>query len=212
MQNARGNTVRRGHALRILSAGRSGYTTLEVLFALALMVTLGAAAAPPLLASVDEARAAGAVRFVATKLQQARVEAVVRSADVGWQFLDVEGGYSWVPYVDGNGNGVRTRDIQRAVDRRIGAPERLADHFQGVDFGLMPGLPAIDPGGAAPGSDPIKLGSSDILTFTPLGTASAGSLYLRSRRNVQYAIRVLGETGRTRVLKFDARTQQWRPA
>jgi prepilin-type N-terminal cleavage/methylation domain-containing protein len=189
-----------------------GYTLIELMFALALSLTLGAIAAPQLLAAVEDVRSAGAARYLATRLQQARMEAIVRAADVGWQFVITEGGYTYTPYMDGNGNGIRTRDIQGGIDRRIGAVERLTSHFAGVDFGVLPGLPAIDSSGIPPGTDPIKFGSSHIVTFTALGTSSSGSLYVRGRRNAQYAIRILGETGRVRVLKFDARSQKWKPA
>jgi type II secretory pathway pseudopilin PulG len=193
-------------------SGHAAFTVLELLFAVTLSVTLGAVATPQLLAAIDELRAAGAARYVATKLQQGRMEAVSRSAAVGWQFTSTTGGYTYAPYLDGNDNGVRSQEIQRAIDPRIGPIERLSDRFAGVDFGVIPGLPPVDSGGTPPGTDPIRLGSSNILTFTSLGTSSSGSLYVRGRRNAQYAIRILGETGKTRVLKFDPHTRQWRPA
>jgi hypothetical protein len=74
---------------------------------------------------------------LATKLQQARMEAIVRAADVGWQFVVTEGGYTYTR-MDGNGNGIRTRDIRGGIDRPIGAAERLTSHFAGVDFGVYP--------------------------------------------------------------------------
>ena len=191
---------------------RRGYSLLELLFASALCVTLGAIAAPLLFAAVDDVRAAGAARYLSTRLYQARMEAVGRSADVGVRFVQASDGYAYAMYVDGNGDGVRTRDIQGNLDPRIGPVERLPDHFAGVDFGVLSGLPPVDAGSAAPGTDPIKLGASSILTFTPLGTSSSGSLYLRGRRNSQYVIRILGETGKTRVLKFDTRARQWKPS
>jgi type II secretory pathway pseudopilin PulG len=211
MRNARANGYRIVHFASCIEASR-GYSLLELLFAAALCITLGAAAAPQLLATVDDVRAAGAVRYVSTRLQQARMEAVVRSADVGIQFVQISGSYAYIVYVDGNGNGVRTRDIERGLDRRIGSVERLPDHFAGVDFGVQAGLPPVDAGSPAPGIDPIKLGSSSILTFTALGTSSSGSLYVLGRRNSQYVIRILGETGKTRVLKFDSRVQRWNPS
>ena len=90
-------------------------------------------------------------------------------------------------------NGLRTREIQDGVDRPIGAAERLSNYFAGVDFGIAPGLPAIERGGTRPGTDPIKLGTSNILTFSALGTSSSGSLYVRGR--TWCAIRHSGSRG-----------------
>jgi len=182
------------------------------LFVVAFGVIVGAVATPQLAAAADDVRAAGAVRYLATKLQQARVEAVSRSVDVGWQFVATSSGYEFAPYADGNANGLRTRDIQQGIDARIAAIERLPDRFAGVEFGALAGLPAVDPGGTAPGTDPIRLGSSNIVTFTFLGSSSTGSLYVLGRRSLQYAIRVYGETGKVRILKFDVRPRQWMPA
>ena len=41
--------------------------------------------------------------------------------------------------------------------------------------------------------------------------SSAGTVYIRSRRDAQYAVRIFGETGKTRMLKFERRTRRWRP-
>ena len=55
----------------------------------------------------------------------------------------------------------------------------------------------------------MRIGRSRILTFTPIGTATSGTLYLRGRGSIQFAVRVLGATGRTRVLRYDARLRKW---
>jgi hypothetical protein len=120
-------------------------------------------------------------------------------------------GYSYAVYVDGNGNGVLARDIQGGIDRRIGAIERLSEQFPGVDFGTISGLPPIDPGGSAPGSDPIRLGSGNSASFAPSGTATSGTVYVRGRAGAQYAVRIFGDTGKTRRLKFDRVVRQWMP-
>jgi hypothetical protein len=148
---------------------------------------------------------------MATKLHQVRMEAVVRSSDVALYVVQASGGYRFATYLDGNGDGVRTSDIQSRVDTQLTPFERLPDRFSGVDFGVLPGLPPVDSGSPAPGTDPIKLGSSNILTFTALGSSSTGSLYVRGSRDSQYVIRVYGETGKTRVLRFDARQRRWTP-
>jgi prepilin-type N-terminal cleavage/methylation domain-containing protein len=188
-----------------------GYSLIELLAAMALSVTLGAAAIPQYLAVVDDVRASGAAYYISGRLQRARMEAVLRSAMVGVQFTPTASGYSYAVYVDGNRNGVLTRDIQRGLDRLIAAAERLPDQFAGVDFGAIPGLPPVDAGGTAPGTDPIRLGSSSIASFSAMGTSSSGTVYIRGRRDAQYAVRIFGETGKTRLLKFEPRTGQWRP-
>ena len=189
----------------------AGYSLLELVFVAALIGTVSAVALPGILATVDDARAIGATRYLSTRLQQARMEAVMRSVDVGLKFAGPAGGYSYTTYVDGNRNGIRTLDIDRGIDRAIRPAERLPDLFYGVDFGLLPGLPPVESGGPPPGTDPVKLGTANILTFTPSGTSSSGSLYVLGRRGAQLVVRIFGESGKTRVLKFDARTQRWRP-
>jgi type II secretory pathway pseudopilin PulG len=191
--------------------GSQGYSLVEVLFAFTLLATLGGIAVPQLLATADYVRAAGAVRYLTTRLHQVRTEAVVRSKDVALQITQTSEGYSFATYLDGNGDGVRTYDIQNGTDPQLTRPERLPDHFSGVDFGALPELPSPDGSSAAPGANPIKLGSSNILTFTARGTSSSGSLYVRSKGNSQYVIRILGETGKTRVLRFDSRRRLWTP-
>ncbi len=187
----------------------AGFTFIELVFAAGLAATMGAVAVPQLLTSLAEFRARGATRVVTAQLQQARVRAIARSRDTALRVTHDVKGYAMTTFEDGNGNGVRSADIQSGVDLAIGRPARLGEQFAGVDFGALPGIPGAD-GSAAPGSDPIRLGSADSVTFTPLGTATAGSLYIRSG-SVQYVVRIYGETGRTRMLKFVVRSRSWVP-
>jgi type II secretory pathway pseudopilin PulG len=193
------------------NAASGGYSLVELTCAVTVMATLGSVAIPPMLAALDDFRTSGAARHVAARLQRARMDAIVRSADVGLQITQTTAGYSYSVYVDGNRNGIRSLDIQTGSDRQIVQSERLFDQFPGVDFGALPGLPAVDPGGTPPGSDPIRLGAGNLATFSATGTSSTGSLFVRGRRNSQYAVRIYGQTGKVRVLKFDARTNQWKP-
>jgi type II secretory pathway pseudopilin PulG len=188
-----------------------GYTVIELLFVMGVTVTLTAIAIPQLLTGLDDTRTAGAAQYVSTRLQRARMEAVLRSSSVAMVFAQDAAGYSYAIYVDGNGNGVLAYDIQRGIDRRIAAPERLVEQFGGVDFGTTPGLPPVDPGGTAPGSDPIHLGSGNSASFAPTGTSTSGTIYVRGRGGAQYAVRIFGDTGKTRRLKFDRATWQWKP-
>ena len=188
-----------------------GFTLAELLFVTGLMAVLTAAAAPQLLAGLDEWRTRGAVRYLSGRLYQARMEAAVRNADTAVRFVRAGSTYQYFTVVDGNRNGVRAPDVLTGVDRIVHPEERLADKFAGVEFGALAGLPPVDPGGAAPGSDPIRLGTSDTVVFTPLGSSSPGSLYVRGRGRVQYVVRVFAETGKIRILKFYPGSQEWKP-
>jgi type II secretory pathway pseudopilin PulG len=187
-----------------------GYSLIELIFVMGLAATVSAMAVPQSLSALDDARTAGAARYIASRLQRARAEAIARSSSVGVRFTLSGSRYAYAMYVDGNANGIRTTDITSGVDRELLASERLADQFSSVDFATLPGLPPIDPGGTPPGDDPIHLGTSNIASFSPQATATAGSLYIRGKR-AQYVVRIYSDTARTRVLKFDATTNRWRP-
>jgi type II secretory pathway pseudopilin PulG len=189
----------------------AGYSFIELAFALGVIATIGGIAVPQLQNSIEGYRAAGAARYLSSSLQRARMEAVTRSAEVGLRFTEDKAGYAVTKYLDSNRNGVLSRDITNGIDVPLGAPDRLGDAFQGIDFGVLPGLPPVDAGGAPPGADPIKLGASNILAFSPGGTSSSGSIYVLGRGRHQYVVRIYGETGKTRVLKFNISLNQWLP-
>jgi hypothetical protein len=189
----------------------TGFSCAELVIVVGLMATLSAFAVPQILAGVDELRAAGAARYLSARIHRARMDAVRRSVDVGLQFAQTSSGYTYEEHVDGNGDGLRARDIARGIDPPVWRAERLFDNFSGIDFGVTTDIPAVEAGGDPPGLDPIKLGGSNILSFSALGTSTSGSLYIRSRRGAQYVIRVFGDTGKTRLLKFNPGTRRWLP-
>jgi prepilin-type N-terminal cleavage/methylation domain-containing protein len=187
-----------------------GFTLVELLFATGLMAVLAATAVPQLLSALDEWRTIGAVRYLSSRLYQARMEAAVQNADTAIRFVRSGSTYEYFTVADGNRNGVRAPDILAGVDRVVHPRERLADKFPGVNFGALPGLPPVDPSGTPPGMDPIRLGTSDMVTFTPLGSSTPGSLYVRGRGRVQYVLRVFAETGKIRILRFYPGTSTWK--
>jgi hypothetical protein len=190
----------------------AAFSFIEILFVLGTAATVSAVAVPETLATIDDSRTAAAARYVSTRLQRAHMEAVTRSQSAALRFTRQSDHYDFATYVDTNHNGVLATDIQSGIDRLVQPADRLGNHFPGVEFGAIPDLPAVDSTSSAPGSDPIRLGSSDMVTFTPTGTATSGSLYIRGRRDAQYVVRVFGETGKTRVLKFVPGNGQWIPA
>jgi type II secretory pathway pseudopilin PulG len=188
-----------------------GYSVLELVFVLGLVATVSVMTVPNLLARLDEYRVAGAARYVSARLQRARMDAVARSRSVAVRFsAGSDGRYVFTEFVDGNHNGILAPDLERSVDSIIGPPESLADNFAGIDFGTLAAIPPVDGGSQPPDGDPIRFGPGNTATFTPLGTSTPGSVYIRGK-NTQYVVRVFGETGKTRVLKFNTRTREWKP-
>jgi hypothetical protein len=180
---------------------------IEILLAVALLGVTTGVAVPLGTSALDDVRTAAAARYLAARIVSDRMDAIRRSTAVALRFSPMPSDYSFAAYADGNGDGVRTADIARGVDAPVAAPQRLGDNFPGVRFGLQPGLPDAD-GAAAGSTDGVRIGVARLLTMTPDGTATSGTLYVQGRR-AQYAVRVLGATGRTRVLKYDTGTRTW---
>ncbi len=184
-----------------------GTSLIETLFALSLGITATTIAIPAIDHVLDDVRTAAAARYVAGRIGSVRLDAVKRSDAVALRFEPVQTDYRFVVVGDGNGNGVRTADIESGIDTELAPTERLTDRFPGVRFELGADLPDAD-GRSGTGTDGVRVGSARILTMSPDGTASSGTLYIRGRRG-QYAVRVLGATGRTRMLQWESGTRSW---
>jgi type II secretory pathway pseudopilin PulG len=183
-----------------------GITLLELVFVVSVTVVIAGVAVPLTGDALDEARTGAAARYLAGQIVSSRMDAVNRSRCVALRFEASTPDYRVARYVDGNGNGVRTAEVGR-IDPIDGVPKRIGDDFPNVRFGLGEGLPDVD-GVRGTGTDGVRIGSARILTMSPDGTATSGTLYLEGRR-AQYAVRVLGATGRTRVLKYDSGQRTW---
>jgi hypothetical protein len=169
-------------------------------FVLGLFAVLTAVAIPQATLTIDRSRATVGARYLAARVALARATAVSRSATVGLRFEDKPDGTSFTAYLDGNHNGIRTTDILDRIDRPLGGPVRLWQLFPGVTIGVTP---------ASGEKEAVAVGPSHILSFTPSGTATSGTVYVRGRDGSQLAVRVLGATGRTRMLRFDTRLGDW---
>ena len=104
-------------------------------------------------------------------------------------------------YVDGNFNGVRKEDIDKGVDLRVAGPFFLDAQATGVRVGINPGTPAIPPGQRDARRRRSRSGSapSDMLSFSPLGTATPGTFYLAGEAS-QAAVRVTPGSARVRLM------------
>jgi hypothetical protein len=89
--------------------------------------------------------------------------------------------------------------LRKSSDRVVEAPVILSDLFPGASIGLAAGAPA---------ADAVALGGTSILSFSPNGTGSSGSVYVVGRDGTQWCVRVLGVTARARVLRFEPSTNR----
>ncbi len=188
-----------------------GATLVEAVVATGIAIVAVGISVPLVTAGRHEQQVIDAARFISGRIALARAGAARRGASIGIVFTPAGDGVGFRSYVDANGNGIRTSDIDGGIDLPIDVEARLGDHFNGVRFGLSPAAPAI--GGGPPvgiDADPIRLGASDILSVSPLGTATSGTLYLRSREGHQAAVSILGATARVRIHQFDFQAGRWR--
>ena len=185
----------------------------EVLAAVAVIGIAAAVGAGPLREGFDRARLASAAGELGRRMVAARWQAVAGGRSVGLRFEPEGEGWMVATYIDGDGDGIRAADIAAGRDRPAGAPFRPADGRGGVRFGIPAGrYPRVPPsrGLLAGGQDPIRFGRSDIVSFSPLGDATAGTAYLTDDSGRMAAVVVFGATARVRVLRYDARTGAWR--
>ena len=194
--------------VRGLEKGLPGFTIAELLLGLAIAGTLAAIAVPMGLRTLDDFRTRSAARYLASRLGDARLRSIKRGYAIGLRFQAGAGDYLMTTVADGNGNGLRTTEILRGVDRILTESEAIGWHFPGVAFGILAGVPDAD-GQPANGTDGVRVGPSRLLSMGPDGTSSSGTLYVHGQERAQYAVRVLGATGRVRVLKYDQLQRRW---
>ena len=172
---------------------------------------MGAMALPMIGRTLDRERTIIGTHFLAGQLQRARLESLRRARPVAVR-LELVGGRATIQlFVDGDGDGVLQQDVNLGIDPPLTPMEFLDDRSR--DVSLRINQPVTDVGGAsdlAPGDDPLRIGATALLSFSPFGGATAGTLYVAARRGPQMAIRVFGGTGRVRILTFDTQARQWR--
>jgi hypothetical protein len=177
-----------------------GHTLVEMVTVAAIIMILASVSVPHLRAYAVEAHLLGAGRIFKGEFRKARSIATMRNVYTAIRFERLDDGDYFSVYVDGNGNGVRAHEILSGTDRRIVGPLPLDAHAPGVHVGINPGVPAIPPeSGLLDTSDPIRFGPSNMVSFSPMGTATPGTFYLAGE-TIQGAVRVTGGSARVRLM------------
>lgn len=204
---ARSVAVRRGRA--------PGFSLFDLLATLAVIAIAAALGLPELFRATEQTRLALGASEIASSLRLTRIYAMRHSANVAIKFSTAgDGVVTYAIFSDGDGDGVRTQDIEDGVDSRV-EPWRPLTHLgRGIGFGFPPGPLPSDPTSGRPigGSrdDPIRFNSSDLASFSPAGTATPGSVYLTDGRRGFVVVRVTNVSGRVRTLRWDHDAAVWR--
>jgi Tfp pilus assembly protein FimT len=192
--------------------GHHGAALIDIVFALALSLVMAAVAVPVVGGTLDRERTIVGAQYLAGHLQRARLESLKQARSVAVRIELVGGRTSLRLFADGNGNGVLQRDIDRGTDVALTRAEWLDE--QARDVSLRVNQRVTDVSGSTtlePGDDPLRIGNTALVSFTPFGSATGGTMYVAAERGPQMAIRIFGATGRVRVLMFDAQARQWLP-
>lgn len=195
-----------------MATSERGLALIDVLAATGLSLVMAAVAVPVIGGTLDREHVIIGTQYLAAQVQRARLESLKRGAAVAVRLEQLDGRTAIQLFVDGNGNGVLQRDIDRRLDPALSVTEWLDEHARDVALRINQPLADVGSGAVVPaGDDPMRIGNSSLVSFSPLGSATSGTLYVAAHRGPQMAIRIYGATGRVRVLMFDAQARQWRP-
>ena len=189
----------------------AGLTTLELIVSLLFAALLTLLIAPGTFALRESVSIRNAVHETTVAFYLARTYAISRDRNVGLKFRRNGDRFEWALYGDGNGNGVRTAEIASGVDRYLGVAYPWSRND--VRPAIMTGIRVPDP--STPGryldriDDPIRFNNSDICSFTPLGDATPGSVYLWDAHNRMAVVRVFGATAKIRTLYYRRGARAW---
>ena len=191
-----------------------GLSLIELLTGLTI-TALALAVVLPAFADLGAAGRVGAgAREMAMTFHALRWKAVSRQRSHGLLFERQGEFWTWREVADGNGNGLRTAEVRAGTDPTLSGPHLMKNRVQGVRLGFLPvdGVPRIPPrrGFLEGANDPVRFGNSDLVSFSSLGSASSGTLFLTDGRNELCAVVLFGPTARVRVWRYDRRVGEWR--
>ncbi|MCL4810990.1 MAG: hypothetical protein KJ061_00830 [Vicinamibacteraceae bacterium] len=183
-------------------------TSAELLVVSALAATLLAMAMPRADEAASTLGGELAARRVAAEFEAARrhAESSGRRTAVVFDPPPLTG---WALVEDGDDDGVTQADIASGTDVVVRPRQVVGTDHDGLDLAVR--FDAVKPESFDPlpaGSDPVQVGPSRILHFSPEGTGTSGTVYIGSDSGL-WAVRVFGSTGRTRLLGFRSRPRTW---
>jgi prepilin-type N-terminal cleavage/methylation domain-containing protein len=188
-----------------------GFTLLELLVVIALVGILVLFSGTNLSGSQRRREFEYFARELVSLLEACRWRAMSESAYAGAVITRRGDSYVASVYLDGNGNGIRMQDITAGLDAPFHDPLILKRALGDVEAGyLRERVPQIPPksGFITDTSDPVRFGRSDIISFSPKGDSSSGTIYLACHsQGEMYGLVLYGATARLTVWRL--RSNQW---
>ena len=197
-----------------MRATERGFQLVDLLTATAVAAVSMLLVAPPLLRLCRGVTVELAADELVGALRQARAYAIRHSTNVGVKFrVEPDGRAAWALYRDGDGDGVRTADIDRGVDS-MAAPFRNLEQFGATArLGFPPGRVPRDPSNPRKRldrlDDPIRFNNSDLASFSPIDGATPGSIYVTDGATRLLCVRIDSRSGRARILRWDRELDAW---
>lgn len=186
---------------------QNGQTLPETMLALAIFAGLGWVGLPALRAWHVRSQLVGVAEVFKSEFRRAKSLAIRRNAYTALRFEERADGVYLRVALDRDYDGVQSRDLRSGVDVYATEGRRLTDLSE-VRLGVLPGVPEPPPGrGMLDVSDPIRFGRSNMVSFSPLGGATPGTLYFEGH-GLMAAVRVNGGSARVSTLIWEG--GQWR--
>jgi len=189
---------------------RSGFSLLEAVLTMAIAGLVLGMAVPALGRWRDRAALQSAAARLVREVRSLRLRALAHGFSYAMVFARQGAQWRYSLYRDGDGDGVRMADLLAGVDPKVEGPYAIGREIGPVDFGLPGPIPRIPPSsGQLDPADPVQLGATDILSLSPLGTATSGTLYLQGMEGRVIGAVVYGPTARVRLWIYNPATRGW---
>ncbi len=197
-----------------MQSSKAGFSLIELVIVAAIMALAAFLVVPNVMTSYSGLRVRLAADELASTLRLSRMMAVRHNANVALKFRPQEDGrVTYTLYRDGDGDGVRNKDIDAGIDPVMSPERQLKMMGKGVGFGFPSSFRPRDPSDPRRFmtrlNDPIRFNRSDLASFSPTGSSTPGSLYLTDSRRTLVAVRVFGFTGKVKTLTYDPELEVW---
>jgi prepilin-type N-terminal cleavage/methylation domain-containing protein len=187
-----------------------GFSLIEILVVVTIIGTIALCAIPAFASYRRRTSCAAAGNEMRSILRAVRSRAIARGTNAGVKFVHAGNNWTYTLYDDGNGNGIANTDITSKVDRRYFGPAVTMPLYHTAVIAQLPkGLRDPD-GDPLSADDPaLQFGRSTICSFSAMGSGTPGTIYISDGIDQLYAVRVVGASGRVRLLRYDSGKQKW---